>query len=70
MINKIIEKYEAYNNEELDNLSIIKKENKYPYLKDLAQVVDAKTFIKEGMILIRKHPRFCYVRKHKSKWCK
>ena len=57
-------KYKTYNEEEKANLQIIKAEENIPTLKDLAQVVDAKTFIKEGMILIRKHPRFCYVRKH------
>lgn len=68
MLNDIVEKYKSYNNEELDNLDRFKRDNKYPYLKDLAQLVDAKTFIQEGMILIRKHPRFCYVRKHKHNY--
>lgn len=64
MFGDIENKYKAYNEEELANLSIIKKGEGYPTLKDIAQVVDAKTLIKEGMILIRKHPRFCYVGKH------
>lgn len=64
MLVDILDKYTKHNEEELDNLMRLKKENKIPQLKDLAQVVDAKTYLKEGMILIRKHPRFCYVRKH------
>ena len=64
MLVDILDKYTKHNEEELDNLMRLKEENKIPQLKDLAQVVDAKTYLKEGMILIRKHPRFCYVRKH------
>lgn len=64
MLVDILDKYTKHNEEELENLMRLKEENKIPQLKDLAQVVDAKTYLKEGMILIRKHPRFCYVRKH------
>ena len=68
MFTNIFDKYLSYNEEELENLKEFKKTNQIPILKDLAQVVDAKSFIKEGMILIRKHPRFCYVRKHKHNY--
>ena len=68
MFTNICDKYLSYNEGELENLKEFKKTNQIPILKDLAQVVDAKSFIKEGMILIRKHPRFCYVRKHKHNY--
>ena len=64
MFEDIFKKYKKYNDEELENLRLIKENNEYPTLKDIAQVVDAKTYIKEGLILVRKHPRYCYVRKH------
>lgn len=60
----IVQEYKKYNDEEIDNLSQIKSKNEIPTLKDIAQVVHAETYIKEGMILVRKHPRFCYVKKH------
>ena len=68
MLDEIIYKYKTYNEEEIYNLKQLEISNEIPTLKDLAQIVDAKTFIKEGLILIRKHPRFCYVRKHKHNY--
>ena len=68
MLDEIIYKYKTYNEEEIYNLKQLETSNEIPTLKDLAQIVDAKTFIKEGLILIRKHPRFCYVRKHKHNY--
>lgn len=61
---EIVNKYQEHNEEELNALQFAKDNNNTPYFNDLAQVMDGKTLIREGMILIRKHPRFCYVSKH------
>lgn len=64
MLEYLINKYKEINNEEAENLKSIKENDIVPNLKDVAQVLDAKSYISDGMIMIRKHPRFCYVRKH------
>lgn len=64
----VLNKYLQFNYEELSNIEELNKNNKYPVLKDLAQVVEAKSYLKDGMILVRKHPRFCYVKKHKHNY--
>ena len=63
-IDSIIASYKKHNEEEKKALRYAKDHNDLPYVNDLAQVMDGATLVKEGMLLIRKHPRFCYVTKH------
>lgn len=63
-IDSIIVSYKRHNEEEKKALRYAKDHNDLPYVNDLAQVMDGATLVKEGMLLIRKHPRFCYVTKH------
>lgn len=63
-IDSIIASYKRHNEEEKKALRYAKDHNDLPYVNDLAQVMDGATLVKEGMLLIRKHPRFCYVTKH------
>jgi len=64
MFDKIVKKYEKYNQEEKNNILYYKEHNQYPSLIDLAQVVDGKSYISNGMIMVRKHPRYCFINKH------
>lgn len=61
---EIVKRYQEHNDEELVALKFAQENNNTPYFNDLAQVIDGRDLIREGLILIRKHPRFCYVSKH------
>lgn len=63
-LEEVIDQYRQYNQEELEAIEFKKKHNDTPYLTDIAQIVDAKSLLKDGMIMIKKHPRFCVVKKH------
>ena len=63
-INDILLMYKQYNEEEMIALNYAKKNYRAPYRNDLAQIVDARTLLKEGSISIKKHPRFCSISKH------
>ena len=64
MIEKIIEKYKEKNDDEIRAIHHFNETGNYSNSKDDAQVMNAKDFITSGMIVIRKHPRFCYIKKH------
>lgn len=63
-INDILQKLRVPDKEEVIALNYAKQNNNIPFRKDLAQVLQASTLLKEGTILIKKHPRFCSISKH------
>ena len=64
MNESIILKYKEKNADELRALSHLKETGSYSNSKNDAQVMNAKDYITNGMIMVRKHPRFCYIKKH------
>lgn len=62
-IEEIIEEYRQYNEEEKEAKKYFEQTNKY-LQTEVEKVIDAKTYLKEGMIMVRKHPRFCSVIPH------
>ena len=64
MNERLILKYKEKNADELRALSHLKETGSYSNSKDDAQVMNAKDYITNGMIMVRKHPRFCYIKKH------
>lgn len=60
----VIAAYREYNDEERLALEYAKNHENAPYMNDLAQVMDGRSLIRDGIIMIRKHPRFCFVSKH------
>ena len=64
---EIVKQYlEELNEHEKLYFNYKQKYGEYPYTGNPTDyvVVDSGTMIEEGMILLRKHPRFCYVQKH------
>lgn len=64
MFKDIFNRFCAYNKEEVNYMNYYLKNNKYPSVIDSAHVLDGKSYISNGMMVIRKHPRFCHVGEH------
>lgn len=61
---EIINSFSIGSEEEEKALKYYEEHGDYSFVSHAAPLIDASTFIHEGMLVLRHHPRFCYITKH------